>query len=125
MPIRLPREPASQQVDLFTSLGVEVVSCPVDDPQQSADAEGADAAEVEFALDSVLFAGGPVWALDWCPAPTPADAAAGPLQTLETLAVAAHPKTARRNPTNVAQQGPGAVQVGKAGEQVLVALHRV
>jgi hypothetical protein len=100
-------------VDLFTSLGVDWGSCPVDpqDLPSSADTDGA-AAEALFPLDSVLFAGGPVWALDWCPAPTASDAAAGPLQTLETLAVAAHPKDARRNPINVAQQGPGAVQVG-------------
>src|SRR5689334_17333582 len=107
----MPAAPESQRVDLFTCLGVEFCSDTLDqqDAQQPSGADAAaaaDAAHVNFAVDSVLFAGGPVWALDWCPAPTPGDAAAGPLQTVETLAVAAHPKSNRRNPTNVAQQGP-------------------
>jgi hypothetical protein len=100
-------------MDLFTSKAVELCSCPVETPatQEGADSTAAEPVEATFAVDSVLFAGAPVWALDWCPHPSPADAAAGPLQTVETLAVATHPRSARRNPMNVAQQGPGAVQV--------------
>lgn len=116
-------------MQLFSSLGVELCGCPVarqqppaPQRQQSGTAGSTQQqAEATFAIDSVLFAGGPVWSVDWCPllgaaaADTPAAAApaaaAGPLQTVETLAVASHPRTARRNPVNVAQQGPGVVQL--------------
>jgi len=102
-------------MDLFASLGVDLCTCPVSRPdpgtqQQATTADAPAAAEATFAVDCVLFAGGPVWAVDWCPLPAPADAA-GPLQTVETLAVATHPRSARRNPVNVAQQGPGVVQL--------------
>lgn len=102
-------------MDLFTSLGVDLCTCPVARPdpgpqQQATTADAPAPAEATFAVDCVLYAGGPVWAVDWCPLPAPADAA-GPLQTVETLAVATHPRSARRNPVNVAQQGPGVVQL--------------
>lgn len=118
--IRLPLSAESQRMGLFTSLGVELCNCPVTvEPTAQKGTAGkrkaAETVEATFAVDSVLFAGGPVWALDWCPAPTPGDAAAGPLQTVETLAVATHPRSARRNPINVAQQGPGVVQVRLSG----------
>jgi hypothetical protein len=110
-------------MSLFNSLGVELCSCPVSDPSAHEAAEGTDsqqaaagATEATFAVDSVLFAGGPVWALDWCPDPTTEDATAGPLQSIETLAVATHPRGARRNSINVAQQGPGVLQVRRTGD---------
>jgi hypothetical protein len=112
-------------MDLFTSKAVELCSCPVEAPatQGHADSTTAEPVEATFAVDSVLYAGAPVWALDWCPHPSPQDAAAGPLHTVETLAVATHPRSARRNPMNVAQQGPGAVQVRKGCVSMQLGAH--
>lgn len=115
-------------MQLFTSLAVDLIKTPVDPPAAAQETDNDDdrqqqqqqeePAEATFAVDSVLFAGGPVWALDWAPAASPQDAAAtGPLKAVETLAVATHPRSARRNPVNVAQQGPGVVQVGREAGQ--------
>jgi general transcription factor 3C polypeptide 2 len=114
-------------MQLFSSLAVSLIKSPVDPtaaavPQETSEDEQQQQqqeqpTEATFAVDAVLFAGGPVWALDWAPAATPQDAAAGPLQAVETLAVATHPRTSRRNPVNVAQQGPGVVQVREAAQK--------
>lgn len=94
-------------MQLFTSMAVETVSCEVttsSNPQSKAETH-------DFAVDSVLYAGGPVWTLDWCPLATTEDGTSGPLHTVETLALSTHPKRQRRNPIGLQHTGPGALQL--------------
>lgn len=103
LPVRLPLTQSSEPLAVFNSLAVETVACEV--------AKGEKAETHNFAVDSVLYAGAPVWTLDWCPLAAAEDAAAGPLNTVETLAVSTHPKGQRRNPIGLQHTGPGAVQL--------------
>jgi hypothetical protein len=104
-PVRLPLTQSSQAMPLFSALTVESASCevtadPAEPPQQ-----------YTFNVDTVLYAGGPVWSTAWCPLHNSEDATAGPLQTVETLAVSTHPRTQRRNPIGMQHTGPGLVQL--------------
>lgn len=62
-------------------------------------------------LDAVAAAGGPVWALAWCPLPPHDQVPHQGAKAVETLAVAAHPAVQRRNALGMRVSGPGAVQL--------------
>ena len=90
-----------------------------------ADGSGAEGSGGELtkaeASDVVLNVGGPVWALDWCPAGTQAsggDDAAGASAAASAqpsaptyLAVGCHPLEAQVNVVGVPVQGPACIQV--------------
>eukprot|EP00775_Hariotina_reticulata_P006327 gene6327-6562_t len=95
----------SAPVQLFGTVAVESCAC-----RTAAPALDEEQQTHHFPIDTVLFAGGPVWAVGWCPLHG-ADAAAGPVETVETLAITTHPKDQRRNPTGLQHVGPGAVQL--------------
>ncbi|KAF8072695.1 RPL3 [Scenedesmus sp. PABB004] len=127
MPVRLPLTMGGVAVPLFGALAVEKADYVVDDAGGDAgdDAGGAggggEAARTDFVYDSVLFAGGPVWALAWAPLQG-ADARAGALHTVEVLALSAHPARQRRNAVGAAQHGPGALQLWAVPSSVRCAL---
>ncbi|KAL4458983.1 hypothetical protein ABPG75_013848 [Micractinium tetrahymenae] len=59
------------------------------------------------AMDVLLNAGGPVWAMDWCPAGTQAGAAAGPTY----LALGCHPLESQQNVIGTEVRGPACIQL--------------
>ena len=71
------------------------------------------------ARDLLLHAGGPVWAMDWCPAsvqlPAPPRAGGGrggaAPPVAEYLAVGCHPCHSAHHPLGAAVKGPGVLQV--------------
>ena len=73
---------------------------------------GDDAAAADSGRDALLYAGGPVWALDWCPAAVPlAGAAGGAASQAEYLAIGCHPVHATENVIGTTVSGPAVLQV--------------
>ena len=66
---------------------------------------------VEFAADTLLFAGAPVWCLDWCPWPRGRAAPPAPEAAAELLALSTHHKGIPRTRVGAALRGPGALQL--------------
>ncbi|GBF89613.1 hypothetical protein Rsub_02331 [Raphidocelis subcapitata] len=127
--VHLPRDAAGDSMPALSSRAVHRFCCelppagaaagpppaaprPAQRPrQQPAGAAGGGGGQSrEFATDSVLFAGGPVWAADWCPFPADRPRP-GPSDACELLALGTHPKGLPRTRIASLQRGPGALQL--------------
>jgi hypothetical protein len=126
--VHLPRHLDGARMAAFTSIAVERFACDLDagtgspppraagrDPgtqerQRQRQRQEPRKRRAEFATDSLLFAGAPVWALDWCPWRA-VRAAPGPLEAVELLAVSTHPKGIPRTRMGAAQRGAGSFQL--------------
>lgn len=79
--------------------------------QQKPEGGAAEAAQQrEFVTDSILYAGAPVWALDWCPWPR-GRPLPGPSEACDLLALSTHPKGLPRTRVGAQQRGPGTLQL--------------
>jgi hypothetical protein len=117
--VHLPCQLEGERMVPFTAIAVERCTCdlptalaagPGSPPPRQPRQAAPPPRRGEFVTDGLLFAGAPVWALDWCPWPA-ARSAPGPLEAVELLAVATHPKGIPRSRLGAAQRGPGSFQL--------------
>lgn len=107
MPLHLPGDLEGQPLPLFAARTITQAQ----QLRGGGGGRAAGPATTSYMLDGIAYAGGLVWALDWCPPPSPAASQEAAASETALLALSVHPRGHTRTAAGRSHSGRGAVQL--------------